>query len=150
NGNKIITTTGGGMLVAHDPAWIKKARFWSQQARDPGIAYEHTEIGYNYRLSNVLAGIGRGQLAVLDERVRRRREIAFAYRDAFADLEGIELQPQAPYGLHTNWLSCFLIEERAFGASRDAIIGELAKSDIEARPVWKPMHLQPLWAGVER
>jgi pyridoxal phosphate-dependent aminotransferase EpsN len=150
NGNKIITTTGGGMLVAHNAEWIKKARFWSQQARDPGLAYEHTEMGYNYRLSNVLAGIGRGQLAVLEERVRRRREIAFAYRDAFADLDGISLQPQAPYGLHTNWLSCFLIDERRFGASRDAIIEALANEDIESRPVWKPMHLQPLFKGIER
>lgn len=149
NGNKIITTTGGGMLVGHDAAWIKKARFWSQQARDPGIAYEHTEMGYNYRLSNVLAGIGRGQLAVLDARVARRREIAFAYRDAFADLDGIELQPQASFGLHTNWLSCFSIDEKRFGASRDAIIEALASHEIESRPVWKPMHLQPLWDGAE-
>jgi pyridoxal phosphate-dependent aminotransferase EpsN len=150
NGNKIITTTGGGMLVAHNPDWVKKARFWSQQARDPGIAYEHTEMGYNYRLSNVLAGIGRGQLAVLEERVRRRREVAFAYRDAFADLDGIELQPQASYGLHTNWLSCFLIDERRLGTTRDAIIAALAAADIESRPVWKPMHLQPIFRGAER
>jgi pyridoxal phosphate-dependent aminotransferase EpsN len=149
NGNKIITTTSGGMLVAHDPAWVQKARFWSQQARDPGVAYEHTEMGYNYRMSNVLAGIGRGQLEVLAERVRRRREIAFRYRDAFADLPGIELMPQAPYGLHTNWLSCFLVDEARFGASRDAIIRALEAEDIESRPVWKPMHLQPLFARAE-
>ena len=111
NGNKIITTTGGGMLVSRNPAWVEKARFWSQQARDPGLAYEHSELGYNYRMSNVLAGIGRGQLEVLDLRVQQRRAIAFRYRDAFADLPGISLMPQAPYGLHTNWLSCFLIEE---------------------------------------
>src|SRR5207248_1871212 len=96
-----------------------------------------------------LAGIGRGQLAVLSERVRRRREIAFTYRDAFSDLDGISLQPQAPYGLHTNWLSCFLIDEKRFGTSRDAIIAALAKQDIESRPVWKPMHVQPLFKGVE-
>jgi pyridoxal phosphate-dependent aminotransferase EpsN len=150
NGNKIITTTSGGMLSAQDPAWVEKARFWSQQARDPGIAYEHTEMGYNYRLSNVLAAIGRGQLQVLDDRVRRRREIAFRYRDAFADLPGIELMPQAPYGLHTNWLSVFLVDAARFGADRDAIIEALSAENIESRPVWKPMHLQPLFASAER
>lgn len=150
NGNKIITTTGGGMLVAHDPEWVARARFWSTQARDPGIAYQHSEMGYNYRLSNVLAGIGRGQLLVLEDRVRRRREIAFRYRDAWADLPGIELMPQTPYGLHTNWLSCFLIDEERFGASRDALIRALDESNIESRPVWKPMHLQPLYRSAER
>jgi pyridoxal phosphate-dependent aminotransferase EpsN len=150
NGNKIITTTGGGMLVAKDPAWVAKARFWSQQARDPGVAYEHTQMGYNYRLSNVLAGIGRGQLEVLDARVARRRAVAFAYRDAFADLEGISLMPQAPWGLHTNWLSVFLVDESKLGVSRDALIRALEAENIESRPVWKPMHLQPVFAGAER
>ncbi|MDQ3917568.1 MAG: DegT/DnrJ/EryC1/StrS family aminotransferase, partial [Acidobacteriota bacterium] len=150
NGNKIITTTGGGMLVAHDAAWVNKARFWSTQARDPGLAYQHSEMGYNYRLSNVLAGIGRGQLLVLEERVRRRREIAFRYRDAWADLPGLELMPQASYGLHTNWLSCFLVDEGRFGASRDALISALDEANIESRPVWKPMHLQPLYQDAER
>jgi pyridoxal phosphate-dependent aminotransferase EpsN len=149
NGNKIITTTGGGMLVAQDEAWIKKARYWSTQARDPGIAYEHSEVGYNYRLSNVLAGIGRGQLQVLEDRVARRRQIAFTYRDAFAGLNGIELMPQAEHGLHTNWLSCFLIDESNFGVSRDALIQMLDEANIEARPVWKPMHLQKLYRGAE-
>ena len=86
NGNKMITTTGGGMLASHNQAWVEKARFWSQQARDPGLAYHHTEMGYNYRMSNVLAGIGRGQLQVLDLRVQQRRAIAFRYRDGFSDL----------------------------------------------------------------
>jgi pyridoxal phosphate-dependent aminotransferase EpsN len=147
NGNKIVTTSGGGMLAAHHAAWVEKARFWSQQARDPGLAYQHSELGYNYRLSNVLAGIGRGQLEVLDLRVEQRRANAFRYRDAFADLPGIALMPQASYGLHTNWLSCFLIEAGEFGASRDALIRALDQADIESRPVWKPMHLQPLYAG---
>lgn len=147
NGNKLITTTGGGMLVAQDRAHVEKARFWSQQARDPGIAYHHTELGYNYRMSNVLAGIGRGQALVIDERVRQRRAVAFAYRDAFADLEGLTLAPQAPWGLHTNWLSCFLIDEAALGCSRDALIAGLAAEDIESRPIWKPLHAQPLFAG---
>ena len=124
NGNKIITTSGGGMLVSRDADRIAKARFWATQARDPGIAYEHSEIGYNYRMSNVLAGIGRGQLEVLDLRVQQRRAIAFRYRDAFADLPGISLMPQAPYGVHTNWLSCFLIDE--------------AKVRLFARPAHRP------------
>jgi pyridoxal phosphate-dependent aminotransferase EpsN len=137
NGNKIVTTAGGGMLVSRNAAWVETARFWSQQARDPGLAYEHSELGYNYRMSNVLAGIGRGQLQVLDLRVRQRREIAFRYRDGFEDLSGIALMPQAPYGRHTNWLSCFLI-------------GLLDAANVESRPVWKPMHLQPLYAGCHR
>jgi pyridoxal phosphate-dependent aminotransferase EpsN len=150
NGNKIITTTGGGMLVSRNAAWVDKARFWSQQARDPGLAYEHSEMGYNYRMSNVLAGIGRGQLEVLDLRVRQRRAIAFRYRDAFVDLPGVTLMPQAPYGLHTNWLSCFLIDEQEFGSSRDALIRALDEANVESRPVWKPIHLQPLYSGCER
>jgi len=149
NGNKVITTTGGGMLVSRDPAKVQKARFWSTQARDPGIGYEHSEMGYNYRLSNVLAGIGRGQLLVLDDRVRRRREIAFHYRDALADIAGISLMPQAPYGLHTNWLSCFLVDADRFGCHRDELFRALDSAGIEARSVWKPMHMQPLFRGVE-
>jgi pyridoxal phosphate-dependent aminotransferase EpsN len=149
NGNKIITTTGGGMLVTGSASWIEKVRFWSQQARDAAIAYEHSELGYNYRMSNVLAGIGRGQLEVLDLRVKQRRAIAFQYRDAFADLPGISLMPQATYGLHTNWLSCLLIDEELFGCSRDALIQALDASNVESRPVWKPMHLQPLYSGCE-
>jgi len=150
NGNKIITTAGGGMLAGHDPAHIDKARFLSTQAKDPGLAYEHSETGYNYRMSNVLAGIGRGQLEVLDLRVEQRRAIAFRYRDAFADLPGIRLMPQAPYGLHTNWLSCFLVEEKTFGRSRDALVRLLDAAHVESRPVWKPMHLQPLYADAPR
>jgi pyridoxal phosphate-dependent aminotransferase EpsN len=150
NGNKIITTTGGGMLAAQTREWVDKAHFWSTQARDPGIAYEHSEIGYNYRMSNVLAGIGRGQLEVLNLRVRQRRAVAFRYRDAFADLPGISLMPQACYGLHTNWLSCFLVDEERFGCSRDQLIHALDAANIESRPVWKPMHLQPLYAKCER
>ncbi len=149
NGNKIITTTSGGMLVSRNAAWVAKARFWSQQARDPGLTYEHSELGYNYRMSNVLAGIGRGQLEVLDLRVQERRAIAFRYRDAFGDLPGITLMPQASYGLHTNWLSCFLIDEKQFGCSRDEVIAALNRGNIESRPVWKPMHLQPLYAGCQ-
>ena len=150
NGNKIITTTGGGMLVSPRKEWVDKARFWSTQARDPGLAYHHTDTGYNYRMSNVLAAIGRGQLLVLDERVRRRRQIAFKYRDAFDEVSGLSLMPQASFGLHTNWLSCFLVDEGRFGATRDELIRVLDCADIESRPVWKPMHLQPLFATCER
>jgi pyridoxal phosphate-dependent aminotransferase EpsN len=150
NGNKIITASGGGVLVARRPEWVEKARFWSTQARDPGVSYEHTEIGHNYRMSNVLAAIARGQLEVLDERVRQRRAVAFRYRDAFADLPGITFMPQARYGLHTNWLSCFLVDREAFGASRDDVLRALAAADIEARPLWKPMHMQPLYRDCER
>ena len=150
NGNKIITTTGGGMLVCRDRKRAEKARFWSTQARDPGLAYEHSELGHNYRMSNVLAGIGRGQLQVLDERVRQRRAIAFRYREAFQDLPGISLMPQAAYGLHTNWLSCFLIDASRFGCTRDELIRHLDAAGIESRPVWKPMHLQALYAKCER
>ena len=146
NGNKIVTTTGGGMLAAQRKDWVDKARFLSTQARDEGNAYHHTEMGYNYRLSNVLAGIGRGQLEVLERRVEQRRRVAFRYRDAFADIPSLTFMPQAPYGLHTNWLSCFLVDEARCGATRDQVIAALAAENIEARPLWKPMHLQPFYA----
>jgi pyridoxal phosphate-dependent aminotransferase EpsN len=138
------------MLCARNPEWIRRARFWATQARDNALWYEHSQMGYNYRMSNVLAGIGRGQLEVLGTRVNQRREIAFRYRDAFADIPGMELMPQSPHGVHTNWLSCFLIDEPVFGRSRDSLIGELDAAGIESRPVWKPMHLQPLYRGAER
>jgi dTDP-4-amino-4,6-dideoxygalactose transaminase len=149
NGNKIISTAGGGMLAGRRE-WIRKARFWAAQARDAGLAYEHSELGYNYRMSNVLAGIGRGQLEVLSRRVVERRAIAFRYREAFRGVPGISLMPQAPYGLHTNWLSTFLIDEAEFGCSRDQLIRRLEEAGIESRPVWKPMHLQPFYAGCRR
>ena len=150
NGNKIITTTGGGMLCSPRRELVEKARFWSQQARDPGLAYQHSEAGYNYRMSNVLAGIGRGQLEVLDERVAQRRAVQARYREALAGLPGWSPMPEAPYGLHTHWLSCFLVDRAAFGASRDDVIAALQAVNAEARPLWKPMHLQPLYASAER
>ena len=150
NGNKIITTAGGGMLATSHRAWADKARFWATQARNDGIAYDHSEIGYNYRLSNVLAGIGLGQLQVLELRVLERRAIAFRYRDAFEDLPGIGLMPQAAYGRHTNWLSCFLIDESRFGCRRDELVQRLEAANIESRPAWKPMHMQPLYARCDR
>lgn len=150
NGNKIITTTGGGMLVSSNKEWVDKARYWSAQARCPGISYEHSEIGYNYRMSNVLAGVGRGQLEVLPIRVKQRRAVAFRYREAFSDVKGITFMPQADYGLHTNWLSCFLIDQEKFGHSRDELIVILDAAGVEARPVWKPMHLQKLYQDCPR
>jgi pyridoxal phosphate-dependent aminotransferase EpsN len=148
NGNKIITGTSGGLLVAERKDWIDKARYWSTQARDPGMNYLHSELGYNYRLSNVLAGIVRGQLEVLDCRVNQRRAVAFRYRDALQEI-GLALMPQAPYGLHTNWLSCFLIDEQRFGLSQFQLIKHLEKANIESRPVWKPMHTQKLYESYE-
>lgn len=149
NGNKIITTTGGGMLVAHDCSVVDKARVWATQAREPGSTYHHVEMGYNYALSNVLAGIGRGQLRVLEDRVQRRRAIAARYAEAFARMPGIRPMPQAEYGQSTNWLSCFLIDEKEFGRLRDGLVADLDRAHIEARPLWKPMHLQPLYAFAE-
>jgi len=150
NGNKIITTSGGGMLVSRNREWVDRARFWATQARDAGIEYCHSEIGHNYRMSNVLAGIGRGQMKVLPRRVKQRRAIAHRYRKALSDLPGISFMPQAGYGLHTNWLSCLLINESEFGCSRDELIHRLDTAGIESRPVWKPMHLQPLYSSLPR
>jgi pyridoxal phosphate-dependent aminotransferase EpsN len=149
NGNKIITTTGGGALIAEDPKAAAKVKFWSTQAREPGIAYEHREVGFNYRMSNVLAGIGRGQLAVLADRVRARRAVFDRYRAAFADLAGVSPMPEAPWNVCTRWLSVFLIDPTLAGTDPRAVIEALGAVDIEARPVWKPMHLQPLFADAE-
>jgi len=148
NGNKIITCSGGGMLVARGDR-LAKARHWATQAREARAEYHHVELGYNYRLSNVLAGIGLGQLEVLDERVRLRRAVFERYRAGLADVPGLAPMPEAATGLSTRWLSCFLVDEDAFGASRDDLLAALAAADVEARPVWKPMHLQPLYAGCE-
>jgi pyridoxal phosphate-dependent aminotransferase EpsN len=149
NGNKIITTTGGGALVAEESALVDKARHWATQAKDPGVSYEHSELGYNYRMSNVLAGIGRGQLEVLEERVQARRAVADRYVAALSDIEALTIQPEAPWGRHTRWLSCFLVD-RAHAGGRNALIKALGSANIEARPVWKPMHLQSLFAGAPR
>ena len=219
NGNKMITATCGGMLVSPNSDWVEKARHWSTQARDEdpeGVRnYVHSELGYNYRLSNVLAGIALGQLEVLDLRVQQRRAVFDRYCAAFADLPGIEPQPEAEFGdgrseigdggegqragggvgceewgvrgegqgakgkeqraeskelqtvagngalplalsslppggsLHTRWLSCFLIDERKFGMSSSDLIRFLDAANVESRPVWRPMHTQPLYRGYE-
>ncbi len=149
NGNKIITTSGGGMLVSHDEAFIAHARKLATQARDDAPHYQHTEIGYNYRLSNVLAGIGRGQLRVLEARVHARRHNFDYYQETLGHLPGISFMPEAPWGRHTRWLTCMTINANEFGASCEEIRLALESANIEARPVWKPMHLQPIFAGYE-
>lgn len=146
NGNKIITTSGGGMLVASDGSLVGRARKLATQAREPAPHYQHSEIGYNYRLSNVLAGIGRGQMKVLEQRVQARRSNFEFYRDALQDLPGLEFQPEAPWGLHTRWLTCVTIDPAKFGADREQLRQALESDNIESRPVWKPMHLQPVFA----
>jgi dTDP-4-amino-4,6-dideoxygalactose transaminase len=145
NGNKIITNSGGGMLVSTDESLVGRARFLSTQARDDAPHYEHSEIGYNYRMSNLLAAVGRAQLKVLDDRVAARRKVFEFYRGALRDLPGIEFMPEAPNGRCTRWLTCLTIDPKAFGASREDIRLALEEENIEARPVWKPMHLQPVF-----
>ena len=147
NGNKIITTTGGGAVIARDAAKLARMKKWANQSREPAVEYVHTEYGFNYRMSNVLAGIGRGQLLVLDDRVARRRAIFDRYREAFADLPGIAPQPEAPWGLHTRWLSVFSIEPTEVPVIPEDLVRELDREDIEARPVWRPMHMQPVFTG---
>jgi dTDP-4-amino-4,6-dideoxygalactose transaminase len=149
NGNKIITTSGGGMLVSDDPALINQARFLATQARDPAPHYQHSQMGYNYRLSNILAGIGRGQLQVLNDRVAARRRNFDFYTNALAHLPGIELMPEAPYGTSTRWLTCLTIQPDLFGCDREKVRFALAEKGIESRPVWKPLHLQPLFSGCD-
>jgi pyridoxal phosphate-dependent aminotransferase EpsN len=148
NGNKIITTSGGGMLVSEDSELVSKARFLATQARDPAPHYQHSEIGYNYRLSNVLAGIGRGQLLVLEERVAARRRNFEFYQQVLGHLPGLEFMPEAPFGRATRWLTCLTIDP-AVGVDREKVRLALAEQQIEARPVWKPLHLQPVFAGCE-
>jgi dTDP-4-amino-4,6-dideoxygalactose transaminase len=145
NGNKIITTSGGGMLASKDKALIEQARFLSQQARDSAPHYEHSQIGYNYRLSNVLAAIGRGQLQVLEERVRQKRQTFKRYQEALSQHPGIEFMPEAQYGKATRWLTVILIDPESFGVDRESVRLLLEEQNIESRPVWKPMHLQPVF-----
>jgi len=140
NGNKIITTSGGGMLASDDKDLIDHARFLSQQARDPFPHYEHSEIGYNYRMSNILAAIGRGQLKVLDERVKRKREIVDYYQDALGDISGIEFMPELEWSRSNRWLTVILITPDTFGADREQVRLALGNENIESRPVWPPAH----------
>jgi pyridoxal phosphate-dependent aminotransferase EpsN len=149
NGNKIITTSGGGMLVSEDADLVKQARFLATQARDPAPHYQHSQLGFNYRLSNVLAGIGRGQLQVLDERVAARRRIFAHYVAALQDLPGVSFMPEAPFGRSNRWLTCLTIDPAKAGVDREQVRQALEAENIEARPVWKPLHLQPVFAGCE-
>lgn len=150
NGNKIITTSGGGMLVSADAALVARARFLATQARDPAPHYEHSVVGYNYRMSNVLAAIGRGQLHVLRDRVERRRRNFEYYRQALGGLAGISFMPEAPFGTSTRWLTVIRIDAAAFGASREEVQRRLEEDGIETRPVWKPLHLQPVFSSCRR
>jgi pyridoxal phosphate-dependent aminotransferase EpsN len=145
NGNKIITTSGGGMLVTDDERLATRARKLATQARDPAPHYQHSELGYNYRLSNLLAAVGRGQLKGLSDRVAKRREIFEGYRRRLSDLPGLAFQPEASWGTHSRWLTTLLVDEEQFGADRDQVCSAMEARNIEARPVWKPMHLQPLF-----
>ena len=137
------------MLVSDDEDLINQARFLSHQARDPAPHYEHSTIGYNYRMSNIVAAIGRGQLRVLDERVESKRKIFSYYKEALGDLSGIEFMPEAPYGRPNRWLTVILITPEEFGADRETIQQALEQENIEARPLWKPMHLQPVFRSAD-
>lgn len=144
NGNKIITTSGGGMLISNNEEKINKARFWATQARDNERYYHHTELGYNYRMSNVVAGIGRGQLRVLEERIKKKKKIYETYKEAFKDIKEIEMMPICEYGEPNYWLSCMTINEKSKIKPIDIIL-ELEKQNIESRHIWKPMHMQPYY-----
>jgi dTDP-4-amino-4,6-dideoxygalactose transaminase len=145
NGNKIMTTSGGGMLVSHRRDIVDRARHLATQAREAAPHYEHKDVGYNYRMSNLLAAIGRGQLASLPAKLARRREVNLAYRAALGRSPGIAFMPEADYGRSNLWLTCITIEPALFGASREDVRLFLDAGNIEARPVWKPMHLQPVF-----
>lgn len=144
NGNKIITTSGGGMLVSNNEEGIAKVRFWSTQARDKARHYEHTELGYNYRMSNIVAGIGRGQLRVLEDRIAKKKEIFETYKEAFKEIEDIEMMPVCDYGEPNYWLTTITLSEISKVKPLDIILA-LEKENIESRPIWKPMHIQPYY-----
>lgn len=148
NGNKIITTSGGGILVSDDEEKITKVRFWATQSREKARHYQHNEIGYNYRMSNVLAGIGRGQLKVLDQRIAQKTEIYNKYKNAFKDINDIELQPIPNDTKPNHWLSVILLKEKS-KVKPINIMEALEKENIESRPVWKPMHMQPVFADCD-
>ena len=146
NGNKIITTSGGGALVSDDGEAVAEARNLASQAREPAPHYQHEKVGYNYRLSNLLAAVGRAQLASLDDKVAARRSNFERYRELLGDLPGLDFMPEADYGRANRWLTVLTLDPAAFGADRETVRLALAADDVEARPVWKPMHLQPVYA----
>ena len=145
NGNKIITTSGGGMLIAQNNEALQKARFWATQSREPVNYYQHNELGYNYRMSNVLAAIGRAQFNVLEERIKARKKIFARYYHALNEYSGIKFMPDAGYGKTTRWLTTLMVDPSASGTTRDKLIEVLEEVNVESRPVWKPMHRQPLF-----
>jgi dTDP-4-amino-4,6-dideoxygalactose transaminase len=147
NGNKIITTSGGGMVVSNTREWVDRSRHLATQARDPAPHYEHSVVGYNYRLSNLLAAVGRGQLRSLERKVEKRRTVNGWYRERLASAPGVRFMPIAPYGEPTCWLTCITIDSEESGATPEEVRAHLESLDIEARPTWKPMHLQPVFAG---
>jgi pyridoxal phosphate-dependent aminotransferase EpsN len=149
NGNKIITTSGGGMLVSNNEEYIEKAKFLSTQAREPEIHYEHKELGYNYRMSNLLAAVGRGQLEVIGDRVSKRRSIFNRYENTLSHIDGFAFMQEADYGESNRWLTTLTVDENIAGISRTQIIDALKIENIESRPVWKPMHMQPFYKGYE-
>lgn len=144
NGNKIITSSGGGMFVSADEEAAKKVTFYATQSRDPARHYQHSHVGYNYRMSNVVAGIGRGQLMHIDEHIAQKKAIYEQYSQAFADVDAIAMNPMNPDGDANNWLSCAMLREDC-GVSPDTIMDALEAENIESRPIWKPMHLQPFF-----
>ena len=145
NGNKIITTSGGGMLVARDPRLVVHARELAAQAKAPGAHYEHNEVGYNYRLSNLLAAVGRAQLPTLEARVSARRANFARYKAELGELAGIEFMPEARWGRHTRWLTCITVDPARAGTTREELHLALQRANVESRPFWKPMHLQPVF-----
>ena len=147
NGNKIITTSGGGLLASDNEEIIARARWLSQQAKEPEPYYEHKEIGYNYRMSNVVAAVGRGQAEVIPDRVKRKREIFDYYEQELGSCPGISFMPEADYGQCNRWLTVMLVDKDKFGSSPNVIRVTLEEENIESRPVWKPMHQQPIFKG---
>jgi len=149
NGNKIITSSGGGMLIANSKDEAAKALFYATQARDDTPYYQHSSIGYNYRMSNVVAGVGRGQLKVLDQRVKRKHELFKLYQNGMKDLPFVSFMPQADFGESNRWLTCMLLDPKMTGVTPEQIRQKLELENIESRPVWKPMHLQPVFNSCE-
>ncbi|WP_394186450.1 aminotransferase class I/II-fold pyridoxal phosphate-dependent enzyme [Metabacillus halosaccharovorans] len=149
NGNKIITTSSGGMLVSNDVEALKKARFLATQAKDPALHYQHSTIGFNYRMSNILAGIGRAQLEVLEERVQARRLIFDGYKQELGSIPGVKFMPELKHTQSNRWLTTLTLDEKVVGTSIHSILNTLAEENIESRPVWKPLHIQPLFKGVK-
>jgi len=149
NGNKIITGSSGGMIVSRDKELINKIKFWATQAKDDAPHYQHTEMGYNYRMSNIVAAIARAQLKILGERVKKKRKIYSEYKKILGDLEAISFMPEAQYGCSNQWLTCVTVDKNRQKVTRDIIRKTLERNQVESRPLWKPMHLQPIFRRTE-